>query len=209
MRFLVSLAAGVVVALGLFLLMHQLISGSPSIRKDSDERLALDFVRVEQDEIENVKERKPPPEPEEPKEPPPPPKLTQPSQDKPRPDLPRMQTPRISLPAGAGGGPYLGQWSAGDASAEGDVIPIVRIEPQWPREALVEGISGWVLIEFTINEDGTVSDPEVVDAEPRRMFERNALRAIYKWKFKPRIVDGSPVKRRATQRIDFNIDEAT
>jgi protein TonB len=48
-----------------------------------------------------------------------------------------------------------------------------------------------------------------VDAEPRRMFERNALRAIYKWKFKPRIVDGQPVKRRATQRIDFNIDEAT
>lgn len=209
MRFLVSLGAGILVALGLFLLMHQLISGSPSIRKDDDDRLALDFVRVEQDEIENVKERKPPPEPEKPKEPPPPPKLTQPSQDKPRPDLPRMETPRISMPASAGGGPYLGQWSAGDPGAEGDVIPIVRIEPQWPREALIEGISGWVLIEFTINEDGTVSDPEVVDAEPRRMFERNALRAIYKWKFKPRIVDGQPVKRRATQRIDFNINEAT
>lgn len=209
MRFFVSLAAGLLVALGLFLLMHQLISGAPAISKDSDTRLSLDFVRVEQDEIENVKERKPPPEPEKPKEPPPPPKLTQPSQDKPRPDLPRMETPRINMPAAAGGGPYLGQWSAGDPSAEGDVVPIVRIEPQWPREALIEGISGWVLIEFTINEDGTVSDPEVVDAEPRRMFERNALRAIFKWKFKPRIVDGKPVKRRAAQRIDFNIDEST
>jgi len=197
MRFLVSLGAGILVALGLFLLMHQLISGSPDIRKDDDDRLSLDFVRVEQEEMENIKERKPPP------------KLSQPSQDKPRPDLPRMETPRIDMPASAGGGPYLGQWSAGDPGAEGDVIPIVRIEPQWPREALIEGISGWVLIEFTINEDGTVSDPQVVDAEPRRMFERNALRAIFKWKFKPRIIDGQPVKRRATQRIDFNIDEAT
>jgi protein TonB len=208
MRFVVSLVAGVLVALGLFLLMHQLISGAPAIQKDSDDRLSLDFVRVQQDEIENIKERKPPPEPEKPKEPPPPPKLNQPSQDKPRPDLPRMETPRIDVPTSGGGGPYLGQWSAGDPAAEGDVIPIVRIEPQWPREALIEGISGWVLIEFTINEDGSVADPKVVEAEPRRMFERNALRAIYKWKFKPRIVDGQAVKRRATQRIDFNINEA-
>jgi protein TonB len=39
------------------------------------------------------------------------------------------------------------------------------------------------------------------------MFDRNAVRAIYKWKFKPRIIDGKPVARRATQRIDFNISE--
>ncbi len=208
MRFLASLLAGIVVALGLFLLMHQLISGSPAIDKDSDARLRLDFVRVKQDDIENVKERKPPPEPEPPKKPPPPPKLSTPTQDKPRPDIPPMETPKVSVAVGGGGGPYLGQWSAGDPTAEGDVIPIVRIEPQWPREALIKGISGWVLIEFTINEDGTVADPQVLESEPRRMFDRNALRAIFKWKFKPRIVDGKPVKRRATQRIDFNINEA-
>ncbi len=167
----------------------------------------LDFIQVDQDEIENIRKRTPPPKPEPPKKPPPPPKLTVDAMDRPQQQMPKMQMPRIDLGIGAGSGPYLGNWSAGDASAEGDVIPIVRIEPQFPREALVKGIEGWVVVEFTIEPDGTVSDPRVVDSNPRRMFDRNAIRAIYKWKFKPRIVDGQPVARRATQRLDFNLNE--
>ena len=87
------------------------------------------------------------------------------------------------------------------------MIPIVRIDPQWPREALLEGIQGWVEVEFTILPDGSVADPRVVNSEPRRVFDRNALRAILRWKFKPRIVDGQPVSRQATQRIDFILDQ--
>jgi protein TonB len=85
------------------------------------------------------------------------------------------------------------------------VIPIVRIEPQYPRQALIEGVSGYVVIEFTIEPDGSVSDPKILESQPRRMFDRNAVRAIYKWKFKPRIVDGKPVARRATQRLEFSL----
>ena len=97
--------------------------------------------------------------------------------------------------------------SAGDPAAEGDVIPIVRIDPQWPREALIEGIEGWVLVEFTITADGSVKDVKVLESEPRRVFNRNAIRAILKWKFKPRIIGGTAVERQATQRIDFKLDQ--
>ena len=83
------------------------------------------------------------------------------------------------------------------------MIPIVRIDPQWPREALIEGTEGWVEVEFTILPDGSVEDPIVTDSEPRGLFDRNALRAILRWKFKPRVVDGEAVSRRAEQRIDF------
>ena len=62
-------------------------------------------------------------------------------------------------------------------------------------------------IEFTIEADGSVADPKIIDSNPRRMFDRNAIRAIYKWKFKPRIIDGKPVARRARQRLEFNITE--
>lgn len=121
--------------------------------------------------------------------------------------MPKMEMPRISLGLTSGSGPYLGNWSAGDPTAEGDVIPIVRIEPQFPREALLKGIGGWVEVEFTIEPDGSVSNPKVTDSQPARIFDRNALRAIYKWKFKPRIVDGKPVARRAKQRMDFTVKE--
>jgi len=48
----------------------------------------------------------------------------------------------------------------------------------------------------------------VLDADPPRIFNREALRAIMKWKFKPRVVDGVAVDRPATQIIDFNLDQA-
>ena len=207
MRLAISSLLGVAVAIALFLLMHGLITGDNDVDRDRDNALRLDFIQVDQDELDNIRDRRKPPEPEPPKEPPPPPKLEVQEQDRPQQNMPRIEMPRINVGLAGGAGPFLGNWSAGDLSAEGDVIPIVRIEPQYPREALIEGISGWVDIEFTIEADGSVSDPKIVASKPRRMFDRNAVRAIYKWKFKPRIVDGKPVARRATQRIDFNINE--
>lgn len=205
MRQLVSFVLGIGVAVALFLLMHTLISGDSKAKRETDYALRLDFIQVDPNEIENLRDRRKPPEPKPPKEPPPPPQLQVQNQDRPQQEMPRIDMPRVSTGLASGAGPYLGSWSAGDLAAEGDVIPIVRIEPQYPREALVEGISGWVDIEFTIEADGSVSDPRIVDSSPRRMFDRNAIRAIYKWKFKPRIVDGKPVARRATQRLEFNI----
>ena len=48
---------------------------------------------------------------------------------------------------------------------------------------------------FTVGIDGRPLNLEVVDAEPKRLFERNARKAIYKWKFKPKIVDGNAVEQ--------------
>jgi len=207
MRQIASTFFGILVATLLFFVMSRLISGSNDANRDHENALRLDFIQVDQDELENIRERRKPPKPEPPKEPPPPPKIEVQDQDRPQQNMPRFEMPRISVGLANGGGPYLGNWSAGDHSAEGDVIPIVRIQPQYPREALIEGISGWVDIEFTIEADGSVSNPKIVGSQPRRIFDRNAVRAIFKWKFKPRIIDGKPVARRATTRIDFKIDE--
>jgi protein TonB len=75
----------------------------------------------------------------------------------------------------------------------------------YPRDAAISGIEGWVNVEFTITEVGTVKNPRVIDAEPGRIFNREAIRAILKWKFKPRVVEGVAVERRATQIIDFTL----
>ena len=48
----------------------------------------------------------------------------------------------------------------------------------------------------------------LVEAEPRRLFDRAAIRAILRWKFKPRIVDGRAVSRDAEQTIDFKLDQS-
>jgi protein TonB len=208
MRFLMAGGAGIAAALLLFLLMHTLISGEQEFSGADLTGGMVDFIRVREDEITQLKERVPPKEPPPPDRPPPPPQIRLSEQsDRPPPVALNIEVPAISVPVATGNGPYIGQWSPGDTAAEGDVIPIVRIDPQWPREALLEGREGWVEVEFTILPDGSVADPEVLQSEPPRLFDRNAIRAILRWKFKPRIVDGQPVARRAVQRIDFNLSQ--
>lgn len=205
MRFFASVAGGILVALGLFLLMHHLIAGVPNIDKDGDKNLNLDYVRVKADDIENIKERRKPPPPEEPKEPPPPPKLTLQNNDKPPPDMPDIKTPNINVAISTGDGPYLGGFNPGNPGEDGDVIPIVRIEPQYPREAALDGTEGWVEVEIVIEADGTVSSVTVLNSEPRRVFDRATQRAVYKWKFKPRVIDGQAVSRKAKTRLEFKL----
>ena len=86
-----------------------------------------------------------------------------------------------------------------------EALPIVRIDPQWPREALMDGTEGYVRCEVLIGPDGSVLDVRVIEAAPGRLFVRNVLRAVRRWKFKPQIVDGVAVKRWVETTIEFDL----
>jgi protein TonB len=98
-------------------------------------------------------------------------------------------------------------WQAGDNMGDGDIIPIVRIEPSYPRDAALKGIEGYVKVMLTILPDGSVGEARVIDSNPPRIFNREAIRAVLRWKFKPRIVDGQAVSREAEQTIEFNLNQ--
>ncbi len=107
--------------------------------------------------------------------------------------------------AGSGSGPVVSGGAVGDPGLEDEVIPLFKLTPEYPRKAARAGKEGWVKLEFTITRQGRVADAAVVEARPRRLFNRAALRAIRKWRFKPRITGGKPVARRATQIIEFTL----
>lgn len=205
-RYVLSLLAGIVAGVLLFLLMNELISNPGSIPDDDQDLSFVDFIHVPEEEEVRTKERQKPEEPPPPERPPPPPEISQQAEQQPQTPQLDINMPNFDVPFGVQGGPFVQQGGRGQGS--GDVVPIVAIEPQWPREALMRGIEGYVVVEFTILEDGTVANPEVVEADPPRLFNRNAIRAIMKWKFKPRMVDGKPTTRRATQTIEFDLDDA-
>jgi protein TonB len=91
--------------------------------------------------------------------------------------------------------------------AEGDYLPIVRVAPVYPARALSRGLEGYVDLSFTVTSTGTVKDP-VILYSTSSLFERAALRAVLKFKYKPRVVDGVPVEvPNVKTRISFQIED--
>ena len=199
-RYVVSVALASVVTFGLFFVMTSLIAlGEGKIGEGGDSH-RIEFVRVKRDSSLQTKKRELP-ELEKPNEPPPPPDL----------DLsdsfdPSKSSLEISAPAPDVDIALEGGLSAG-AMSDTDTVPIVRVAPQYPIRASERGIEGWVVVEFTIDPTGKVVDPKIVSAEPPRIFDRAALRAIKKWKYKPKVVDGEPVERPGVQtKLTFQLD---
>ena len=198
-RYAFSIVIGVVVTMSLLFLMQVLIAtGKQALTKPRD-RAKLEFVRVKRNEALNTEDftpEKPPKPPETPPETPP--------QDMDNID-PMAPTINVAPPSVATetsiGGP------GGMNIAEGDYLPIVRVAPVYPARALSRGLEGYVDMAFTVTETGTVRDPVVVFSTSS-LFERAAIRAVLKFKYKPRVVDGVPVEvPNVKTRITFKIEE--
>jgi len=85
------------------------------------------------------------------------------------------------------------------ATASTELRAISTPSPRYPPDAYRSGTQGEVQVEFTVATDGSVSNARVVRATPPRVFDREALAAVKRWRFQP--VD-SPVTTRRT--IGFN-----
>ena len=207
----------VLVTLSLFWFMQYLvIPDNGSVLSEPPPRF-VDFVRIKPESIrpEPEDDELEPPEPEE--LPPLPPEIEPLTTEPPPPEL-QMVMPKLSLsPIKANTQIMNGVVQAEemvaiapappppDLNRQSDLIPLVRIEPRYPSRAARRGIEGWVKLAFTITEEGTVEDVKIVEAEPNRIFDRAASKAVRKWRFRPRIVDGKPVARSAVQVLRFQL----
>lgn len=85
------------------------------------------------------------------------------------------------------------------------LVPLATPAPEYPRDAMMSGTQGYVVVEFTINLEGGTQDISVVDASPQRTFDQAARRAVSRWKFQPLVENGQPVEKRVQRRIDFKL----
>ncbi len=61
---------------------------------------------------------------------------------------------------------------------------VSRVNPEFPREAAREGYDrGLVKVRMTLAADGSVTKVDVLESNPRRVFDREVTRALSQWKF--------------------------
>jgi protein TonB len=199
-RFLVSILLGAAVTFGLFAFMAFLVSSGDRTKENQLENIIVEVNTTPPKSAAEQRRRVPPP-------PPPPPKAP-PKQQAPEPEAStdtgglNFNMPGVQL-AGASAG--LSAPGAG-MGRDGDATPIVRIEPKYPIQAARDGKEGYVILSFTINEIGGVEDVTVIEAEPKRVFDKEAKRALRKWKYKPKVVEGKAMRQPGlTVQLDFSM----
>jgi len=115
----------------------------------------------------------------------------------PPPDIPRQDieiedvADAIDISTGSVGAAV--ELTLGGSSGDGDIIPLVAIQPQYPRRAAERGITGYVVVGFVITTQGTTRDIEVLEST-NSLFDSASTRAAERLKYKPRIIDGTPVE---------------
>ncbi|QTH63039.1 energy transducer TonB [Psychrosphaera ytuae] len=199
-RLLTALALAAVVTVALLYGMQALIKSGDSAITEPAQGSVLDFIRLKQEETVQKKERKPqkPPKPQEP-----PPPMDQPQM---APDTADASDAGFDFSADVAADVSLDGGLALE-SGDGEYLPIVKVQPVYPRRALQRGIEGYVIVEFTVDRTGAVKDPMVIEAEPQGLFDRAAMDAALKFKYKPRVVNGEPTEVSGVQnRITFELN---
>ncbi|MCJ9428437.1 energy transducer TonB [Kordiimonas marina] len=197
-----ALVASTLVTFGLFFIMQNLVTFDDVKLNEEKQLRFIDVVQNIKDQPPQHLERKveKPPEVEAP-----PPEIETPKVQVQGPNKLNLSIGR----ANQGTGVDLGSIDLGP-SQDGDYLPLVRVQPQYPRRAQERGIEGYVIVSLTVSEDGTVPPDSIVilDAQPKGYFERAATRAAEKFKYKPKVVNGKPQAVTGVKyRFTFNLDD--
>ena len=86
-------------------------------------------------------------------------------------------------------------------AADGGLVAKKRVAPVYPRGAERRKIEGHVVVTYTVDTEGKVSDVAVAEAVPEGVFDDAAMRAVSRWKYEPpaSVVEG------ARARITFKL----
>jgi periplasmic protein TonB len=214
-RYGLALVLALLTAMGLFLLMDGLIGRGRFDLGGIRTQPLPQFIRADATpEAVRERQREKPTPPEPPEQLPPMEAMANPVNAPP--DIPRIDPPPlavqpdlalagvpVAMPPAVGappGDPGLMRYT-------GPLAPVHQVMPRYPHRARMEGVTGWVRLEFVIQADGGVRDIRVVAAEPARgIFDMEAVRALSRWRFQPQTRDGETVPALATITIAFNLE---
>ena len=198
---------GFIVAFGLFLLMLSFLTPSEIRPNTSDTNIAFDFVK----DIPEIQTPPPftppePPEIEKTSTPPAMPKIDIAVNDSEMARLTpgKVDTKNIELYKDFSHSVF----GVGEHSIDNDSGGLKSgFAPMYPQKAMRSQAEGWVEVLIKVDINGHVSGVSILGTEPRGMFEQAAKKAVYKWTFHPKKVDGQAMPYQVVQKIEFTLDQ--
>lgn len=195
-RYGAAIAIGAAVTFGLLFVMQYMIASGQNAVGDEGAFRIVDFVRVERNEIIEKKQEKPdkPPEPEA-------------MPDMPEPQMSNFESslriamvaPPVSMNGNMGGLNF--------GVSDGEYLPIVKVAPIYPQRAAQRGLEGYVIVEYTVTTNGDTRDVVVIESTSS-LFDRAAVDSAMKYKYKPRVIDGTAVEVvGVTTKIIFELQD--
>lgn len=195
-RYAFGVVLGAIATFLLFMLMQAVIANPEAATDTGIKGRVVDFVRVQEDQEVQVKKRKPPP----------PPPVDEPPPSMPKPTLDSNVS--VGMEIGLVDVELDVDVSGTGYSSDGEYLPIVKVAPVYPRRAQTRGIEGYVLLEFVVTRTGAVRDPRVIESKPPGIFDRAAVNAALKFKYKPKVVNGEPIDVAGVRnRITFELQD--
>jgi protein TonB len=93
------------------------------------------------------------------------------------------------------------------AAGRENPVPVRTVPPEYPSEMRRQHVSGLVVIKCTVDAQGNVSETNVVKSS-NESFDKFAMDAVKKWKFKPARQDGEAISTSVNIPIKFVVDES-
>ena len=202
---MMALPLSCIITLSLFSLMAWMVDRGKQEAQPASEAVRFDMVMLENDSEIQRRQRS---VPEQPK----PPSMPEPmalSQA----EVPKQAMQQMSPIAALGLNTSLDGIAIQAPNLSGmmgtqQAMPLYRVEPRYPSKALKRKIEGYVVMRFTIDASGRPVDIEVIEAQPKRWFEKDAIRALKKWKYQPKVENGHSIKQQGqTVRLEFKLDK--
>ena len=198
-RLIIGVPVAAVITFLLFMLMQRLIITDEVTLEDPGDELRIS-ISEEVEEIQVRSRDLTPDDIEDVTPPPPPPQIERQRAEQPSEsmstivgDLPEFESPDLT-------GDNI-SFSVSDRDAQ----PLVRIEPQYPVRAAERGVEGSCTVSFDVTPDGTPTNIRILDCDSS-LFERSSIRAVERWRYNPKIVDGQAVARSGVvTQFDFEL----
>jgi periplasmic protein TonB len=208
-RWGISLSIGIIITLGLFWFMQMMIASDENTLNEGETYKMIDFVQMQQQSLEPEIKKELPPEPEKPKTPP---KISNQVEAQNDTAL-RDETPlNIDMP-NLGEGMRVANGSPKIlspmkiAKMDSVLTPMMQIKPIYPSRAKRMGVEGYVQVQLQVDPSGAVTSIEILKSVPDGVFDKSVKKALRRWKFRPKTVDGRAVAQKGVLTLNFSLGD--